>query len=81
MGGKVPRVGIRVDVEEAFLHCAKALRRSRLWDPAAQRERAELPSLARMILEQTAEAPEAVTASLVAEVDALVEENYRTTLY
>jgi len=81
VGGKVPRAGIRVDVEEAFLHCAKALRRSRLWDPAAQRERAELPSLARMILEQTAEAPEAVTASLVAEVDALVEENYRTTLY
>jgi hypothetical protein len=34
-----------------------------------------------MILEQTAEAPSAVTASLVAEVDALVEENYRTTLY
>ena len=81
VGGKVPRAGIRVEVEEAFLHCAKALRRGRLWDPAAQRERAELPSLARMIVEQTAEAPSAVTASLVAEVDALVEENYRTTLY
>lgn len=81
VGGKLPRAGIRVEVEEAFLHCAKALRRSRLWEPAAQRERSELPSLARMILEQTADTPEAVTPSLVAEVDALVEENYRTTLY
>jgi PPOX class probable FMN-dependent enzyme len=79
--GKLPRAGIRVDVEEAFLHCAKALRRGRLWDPAAQRDRGELPSLGRMILEQTAATSEAVPAALVAEVDALVEENYRTTLY
>ena len=81
VGGKVPRAGIRVEVEEAFLHCAKALRRGRLWDPSAQRDRGELPSLARMILEQTAAEPAAVTSDLVAEVDALVEENYRTTLY
>jgi hypothetical protein len=27
----VPKLGIRVTVREAFLHCGKALKRSRLW--------------------------------------------------
>ena len=31
-------------VEEAFLHCAKALIRARLWDPAAQVERCRYPT-------------------------------------
>lgn len=32
--GRVPRLGLLVDVEEAFLQCGKALYRSHLWDPA-----------------------------------------------
>jgi PPOX class probable FMN-dependent enzyme len=31
--GKPPRVAIGIDVQEAFLHCAKAFRRSSLWQP------------------------------------------------
>ncbi|MHB1138311.1 MAG: MSMEG_1061 family FMN-dependent PPOX-type flavoprotein [Microthrixaceae bacterium] len=31
--GARPGVALGVDVEEVFLHCAKALRRSGLWDP------------------------------------------------
>ena len=80
VNGKLPKVGLRVTVEEAYLHCAKALKRSRLWDPAAQRDRKELPSLGQMILEQTSAgaspAPETLSA-----VDAYIEENYRTELY
>jgi PPOX class probable FMN-dependent enzyme len=34
LGGATPKVAIGVRVEEAYLHCAKALRRSSLWDPA-----------------------------------------------
>ena len=34
VNGKVPKLAIVVDVKEAFLHCAKAFRRSHLWDPA-----------------------------------------------
>ena len=30
--GKVPQLAIGVEVEEAFMHCAKAFRRSGLWD-------------------------------------------------
>ena len=32
-GGKQPRVVVGVEVEEAFLHCAKAFKRSALWRP------------------------------------------------
>ncbi len=30
--GKIPKLAIAVDMEEAFLQCAKALKRSQLWD-------------------------------------------------
>lgn len=30
-----PKVAVRVTVEHAFLHCAKAFRRAELWDPAS----------------------------------------------
>ena len=79
--GKTPKLGIRVQVDEAYLHCAKAVKRSRLWDEASRQDRRELPSLGKMILEQTA-APEAPpSAEVVSQVDALIEENYRTGLY
>ena len=79
--GKTPKVGIRVQVDEAYLHCAKAVKRSRLWDEASRQDRRELPSLGKMILEQTA-APEAPpSAAVVSQVDELIEENYRTGLY
>lgn len=81
VNGKQPKVGVRITVQEAFLHCAKALKRSRVWDPSTQFDRGELPSLGRMILEQAA-APGADHDEAVAiEVDAAIEENYRTTLY
>src|SRR5262245_36643148 len=52
VNGKPPKLGIRVKVDEVFFHCAKAFRRSKLWDPAAQQDRAILPSLARIVMEQ-----------------------------
>lgn len=79
--GKLPKLGIEVTVEEAYLHCAKALKRSQLWDATTQRDRNELPTLGRMILEQTAEAGSAPAAEVVRNVDELIEENYRTSLY
>jgi PPOX class probable FMN-dependent enzyme len=79
--GKTPKVGIRVAVDEAYLHCAKAIKRSRLWDPASRHERSELPSLGRMILEQTAPPDAPPAAETVEQVDVLIEDNYRTGLY
>jgi PPOX class probable FMN-dependent enzyme len=79
--GKAPRLGIRVIVEEAYLHCAKAIKRSQLWSAEAQRDRSELPSLGKMILEQTAVADAPPSDELIRTVDEYIEDNYRTTLY
>jgi len=42
--GKPPKLGILVDIEEAYTQCSKALLRSQLWDPARFLDRAALPS-------------------------------------
>jgi hypothetical protein len=47
--GKSPLVGIVVDVEECFIHCAKAFIRSGLWNPSSWQEKELLPSVATII--------------------------------
>ena len=42
--GKVPKVGILIDIESAFTHCSKAYQRSELGNPQRFVERAALPS-------------------------------------
>jgi PPOX class probable FMN-dependent enzyme len=42
--GKVPKLGILVDIEEAYPQCAKAFIRSSLWDPAKFVPRDALPT-------------------------------------
>ena len=49
---RAPRIVIEVQVEDAYLHCAKALMRSRLWDPASKVDRGVLPSMGQMLNEQ-----------------------------
>jgi hypothetical protein len=51
INGRPPKVGLVVVIEEAFLHCAKALVRSALWDPTRHIDRAVLPSYAEMLLD------------------------------
>ena len=48
-----PRIVVEIDVEEAFLHCAKALMRSKLWDSDNRIERTAFPSLGQMIKDQS----------------------------
>ena len=47
-----PRLVIEVNVQEAYLHCAKALMRSRLWSAEAQVPRKVMPTLNQMIQSQ-----------------------------
>ena len=42
--GKVPKLGLLVEVEEVFTHCSKAFLRAQLWDPTRYVDRSELPS-------------------------------------
>ncbi len=52
IGAKLPKSVLRIRVKEAYLHCAKALMRARLWDADAQIDRRDLPSIAEMIQDQ-----------------------------
>ena len=79
--GKTPKIGIRVRVDEAYLHCAKAIKRSKLWNDESRQDRSALPSLGKIILEQTAAPDTTPSAEIVGQVDQLIEENYRTGLY
>ena len=47
--GKAPRSVIRVTVDTAYVHCAKAFMRSKLWERAANGERPDLPSMGEMM--------------------------------
>jgi len=50
---RAPKLVIRIVVEAAYLHCAKAFMRSRLWQADAQVARCTLPSAGQMISDQT----------------------------
>jgi PPOX class probable FMN-dependent enzyme len=72
-GGATPTLAFGVTVDTVYLHCAKAFRRSGLWDPSTWPD--ELPSPAR-ILRDHRQAPvpeEAIAADL--------EEAYRKRLW
>lgn len=77
--GRLPRLAIVVQVREIFLHCAKAFRRSRLWDPAYRQDRASMPSLSKIILDQTTGAPN--DAAAMQDIDAALEVEYAKTMY
>jgi len=79
VNGKPPKVGILITVEEVFIHCAKALKRSKLWEQDYRQDRTKLPSIARVILEQTCET--GVDEGEAAAADESVEGDYRTGLY
>lgn len=72
MQGKTPQLGIVVEAEEIFFHCARAFRRANLWQPESWIERGELPSLGRMLHDQLK--LEDVTAE---EIDCSLEESNR----
>jgi uncharacterized protein len=42
--GKVPKLALRIEIEQAYTHCSKAFLRSNLWDPERFVDRDELPS-------------------------------------
>lgn len=51
MQGRPPRIGVLVEVREAYLHCAKAINRAGLWDPSRHVDRNELPSYGAMLVD------------------------------
>jgi uncharacterized protein len=50
--GKPPRAVLRIDVNEVYFHCGKALMRSKLWS-TERVERSVMPSISQVIHDQT----------------------------
>ena len=50
--GKEPKCALVISVRQAYLHCAKALLRSRLWQPDYVQSRSALPSIIDMLGDQ-----------------------------
>lgn len=73
--GKRPPLAIGIDVEECFIHCAKAFRRSGLWDPDAWPAPDDRPSAAAALRDHIGldAEPEVIEADL--------EAGYRATLW
>jgi PPOX class probable FMN-dependent enzyme len=76
--GRTPATTILVETQEVFLHCSKALIRSRLWQEDARVDRKVLPSLGRMIAEAAERNPAAAT---VADYDARIAKSVEEALY
>jgi hypothetical protein len=72
--GKPALLAIRVHVTLCFFHCAKAFRRSRLWEPATWPERLRI-SFGEMFVRK-----QGLSADLATKIDASIDENYRTEL-
>jgi uncharacterized protein len=66
--GRRPPVAIGIDVEECFIHCAKAFRRSALWDPSTWPAPQDRPSAARALRDHVGldASPEVIEADLEA---------------
>lgn len=73
--GRMPNLALGVGVREAFIHCAKAFRRSQLWDPTTWLEAEQRPSAACALRDHL---DLDVDPALIA---ADLEEGYRITMW
>lgn len=48
--GKLPKLVLIIHVEEAYGHCAKAILRSKLWDPSTHQSAKTVPTLAQLMM-------------------------------
>ncbi len=71
---RAPLSGLRVTVEEAFLHCGRALLRSRIWDPEVQIDRSVYPTYGQVLSDQ-------IAGANAKEIDDSEEEANRNRLY
>jgi PPOX class probable FMN-dependent enzyme len=74
--GKVTSLAIGVEVEEVFLHCAKAFKRSGLWEPARWPDISGLVSSAKIFHDQVK-----IPGMTVEDYERRLATGYRTGLY
>jgi PPOX class probable FMN-dependent enzyme len=76
INGRLPTLVIRVAVAEAFLHCGKSLKRSRLWFDDYRVARTQFPTLAQMTADQIG-----ADAERRASIESKIAENYANRMY
>jgi PPOX class probable FMN-dependent enzyme len=74
--GMRPRVAIGVEVEEAYIHCAKSIRRAGLWDPEKWPDPSDMTPVACMLKDHAK--IDGVTGE---QVEAALESGYRSDLW
>ena len=70
---RLPALVIEVQVQEAYLHCPKALMRAQVWNPAARVATGTFPSMNAMLKSQ-------LGSAIVTETDEEAAARYRTQL-
>ncbi|MDR7001941.1 pyridoxamine 5'-phosphate oxidase family protein [Neobacillus niacini] len=76
VGDKMPLLGIGIEVEECFIHCAKAFKRSGLWEPNTWADKKVLPSASKILFEHAKP-----SNSSVETIQKRLEEGYTKRLY
>jgi PPOX class probable FMN-dependent enzyme len=75
VNGSTPTLGIEIAIDDIFFHCAKAIKRSKLWDPDTPIDRSEFPSFGQIVRDQRNPSGD------VAETEAMLQKEYRDRLY
>jgi hypothetical protein len=73
--GKKPKLVIGVEVQECFFHCAKAFRRSKLWDVGQWPGRSSVATLGTVLKDQLK-----IEQSTAVQIDCDLEESYAKTM-
>ena len=73
---RVPPVGLLIQVDEAYGHCSKAIRRAGIWDAETQIDRKEAPSLADLM-----SAHKDYSKDVLEDMDYRIERDIRKNMY
>ncbi|MGM0903915.1 MAG: pyridoxamine 5'-phosphate oxidase family protein [Bacillota bacterium] len=76
VNGKKPLIGVAIEIEECFIHCAKAMKRSGIWEPETWSEKDTLPNAAKILLAHTK-----LPNKTEKELDEALQKDYLTELY
>ena len=73
---EIPKSGLKININECYIHCGKAIRRSKIWSNEMHIKKGTFPSIGKIIKDQLA--PPGMT---VEDLDNFAEEAYKNTLY
>lgn len=75
VGGKAPKLGIKIAIDHVFFHCGKALTRSKLWQAETHVKRSQYASFGEIIHDQ------GMSAEDPAAINDRIEKSYKNDLY